>query len=214
MAFFDELAKNPNFTLGSSGSRLMDGNHSYVEALEHDLAQFHGAETGLFFNSGFDANGAVFSVIPQPGDAIVYDELVHASIHDGMRNSRATTRRMFLHNDIESFKQVLTDLRDQHGSIGSGNSTVLVSLESVYSMDGDIAPLEELVQGAKDVLPHKNFQFIIDEAHSTGLIGPKGTGLVCALGLENEFAIRLHTFGKALGSHGGAFLYSSLSSGS
>lgn len=203
MAFFDELAKKPNFVLGSSGSRLMDGNHAYVEELEHEVAEFHGAKTGLFFDSGFDANCAVFSVIPQPGDAIVFDELVHGSIHEGMRTSRATVRRPFRHNNVESLREVLTTLHETLPSILSGKSTVLVSIESVYSMDGDIAPVEDLLQAAKDILPLGNFQFFIDEAHSTGLMGPQGKGLVCALGLEESFAIRLHPFSKALGSHGG-----------
>ena len=203
MAFMDELTKNPSFVLGSSGSRLMDGNHAYVEELEQEIAEFHGAKTGLFFDSGFDANTAIFSVIPQPGDVIVFDELVHGSIHEGMRTSRATARRPFRHNDVQSFREVLTLLCGTLPSISSGTSTVLVSIESVYSMDGDVAPVEDLLQAAKDVLPLGNFQFFIDEAHSTGLMGPQGRGLVSALKLEERFAIRLHPFSKALGSHGG-----------
>lgn len=203
MAFMDELAKKPNFVLGSSGSRLMDGNNSYVEELEQEVAEFHGAKTGLFFDSGFDANTAIFSVIPQPGDVIVFDELVHGSIHEGMRTSRATARRPFRHNNVQSFREVLTDFHKTLPSIYSGTSTVLVSIESVYSMDGDVAPVEDLLQAAKDILPLGNFRFFIDEAHSTGLMGPRGKGLVCALKLEDSFAIRLHPFSKALGSHGG-----------
>jgi 8-amino-7-oxononanoate synthase len=210
MAFFDELARHPHFLLGSSGSRLLDGNNRYVESLEQDLADFHGAEKGLMFNSGYDANGAIFTVIPQIGDAIVYDELIHASIHDGMRHTRASIKQAFLHNDVSSFRDVLIHIRDSQPQIKVGQSTVLVSIESVYSMDGDIAPAEELVKVAKEVLPLGNVQFVIDEAHSTGLIGKRGTGLVCALGLEKDFAIRLHTFGKALGSHGGMDMTSSL----
>ncbi|KAJ5184842.1 class II aminotransferase/8-amino-7-oxononanoate synthase [Penicillium cf. griseofulvum] len=206
MAFMDELAKNPNFVLGSSGSRLMDGNHEYVEELEKEVAEFHGAETGLFFDSGFDANTAVFSVIPQPGDVIVFDELVHGSIHEGMRTSRATAKRPFKHNDVDSFREILTQFNKSLPSISTGTSTVLVSIESVYSMDGDVAPVEELLQAAKETLPLGNFQFFIDEAHSTGLMGPQGKGLVCALGLEKSFAVRLHPFSKALGSHGSVVL--------
>ncbi|KAL1861071.1 hypothetical protein Plec18170_001586 [Paecilomyces lecythidis] len=206
MAFMDELAKKPNFVLGSSGSRLMDGNHAYVEELEHEVAEFHGAKTGLFFDSGFDANSAIFSVLPQPGDVIVFDELVHGSIHEGMRTSRATARRSFRHNNVRSFRDVLTVFNETLPSISSGTSTVLVSIESVYSMDGDVAPVEDLLQAARDVIPLGNFQFFIDEAHSTGLMGPQGRGLVCALKLEESFAIRLHPFSKALGSHGAVVL--------
>lgn len=203
MAFMDELAKQLNFVLGSSGSRLMDGNHAYVEELEQEIAEFHGAKTSLFFDSGFDANTAIFSVIPQPGDVIVFDELVHGSIHEGMRTCRAMARRPFRHNDVQSFREVLTLFHGTLPSISSGTSTVLVAIESVYSMDGDVAPVEDLLQAAKEILPLGNFQFFIDEAHSTGLMGPQGRGLVCALKLEESFAIRLHPFSKALGSHGG-----------
>ncbi|KAJ5908480.1 class II aminotransferase/8-amino-7-oxononanoate synthase [Penicillium taxi] len=206
MAFIEELEKNPDFVLGSSGSRLMDGNHAYVEELEQEIAEFHRAKTALFFDSGFDANTAIFSVIPQPGDVIVFDELVHGSIHEGMRTSRATTRRSFQHNSLKSFGEVLTHFHGTLPPISSGKSTVLVSIESVYSMDGDVAPVEDLLQAAKDILPLGNFQFFIDEAHSTGLMGPQGRGLVCELELEESFAIRLHPFSKALGSHGAVVL--------
>ena len=203
MAFFDELARHPGFQLSSSGAPMLDGNNSYKETLEQELADFHGAEKGLMFSSGYDASGTIHKVIPQEGDAIVFDKNVHASIYDGLRNSRALIRQSFLHNDLASFREVLTLVKESDEDFEDGERTVLISIESVYNMDGDIAPIEEMVRIAKEIFPLGNAQFIVDEAHSTGLIGEKGTGLVCALGLEKEIAIRLHTFGKVLGSHGG-----------
>lgn len=203
MAFFDELSHHPGFQLGSTGSRLLDGNNTYVETIEQELADFHGAETGIIFNSGYEANGAIFSTIPQPGDVIVFDELIHASVHDGMKHSLASSRISFRHNDPDSFRDVLMSVKESQPLIRDGEGSVLISIESVYSMDGDVAPVNEFVKIAKDVFPKGNAQFIIDEAHSTGVIGPQGAGLISALGLEKEMAVRLHTFGKALASHGG-----------
>lgn len=130
-AFFEELARNPNFQVGQSGSRLMDGNTTYAENLEKDFAKFLGSEACLIYNSGYAANGAIFSVLPQPGDAIVYDELVHASILDGMDISRASIKKPFLHNDISSFTEVLQGLKNVP-NLRSGKSCVLVAVESVY----------------------------------------------------------------------------------
>ena len=203
-AFLEELASHPDFQLGSTGSRLLDGNNTYIETVEKELAEFHGAEDALIVNSGYEANGAIFTAIPQPGDVIVYDELIHASVHDGMRHTLASDKAFFRHNSVESFVETLQSVKETHPRIRNGESTVLVAIESVYSMDGDISPVKELIDAAKSIFPDRNtVQFIIDEAHSTGVIGPKGAGLICRLGLEKEMAIRVHTFGKALGSHGG-----------
>lgn len=203
MAFFDELARHSGFELGSTGSRLLDGNNDYIELVEKELADFHGAEACIIVNSGYEANGSIFSAIPQRGDAIIFDELIHASVHDGMKHCLATCRVSFRHNDVRSFRETLISVRDSQPLIAQGDRAALISIESVYSMDGDVAPVKEYVAVAKEIFPHGNAQFIIDEAHSTGVIGPNGSGLICALGLENEMAIRLHTFGKALASHGG-----------
>ena len=203
LAFFDELARHPGFQLSSGGAPMLNGKKPYIETLEQELADFHGAEKGLMFSSGYDASGTIYKVIPQEGDAIVFDENVHTSIHDCLRNSRASISQSFLHNDLASFREVLNLIKESDEDFEDGERTVLISIESVYDMDGDIAPVEEMVRIAKEIFPLGNARFIVDEAHSTGLIGEKGTGLVCALGLEKEIAIRLHTFGKALGSHGG-----------
>ena len=202
-AFLDELAQYPDFRVGSRGSRVASGNSSFFEQVEQEIADFHGAEAALILENGCLCNGVIFSTIPRPGDAIVYDELVHASIHDGMKDSLALCQKSFRHNNVDSFIDTLQSIRDSQPLIDNGSRTVLVAVESFYSMDGDVCPLQELVEAAREVLPDGNAQFIIDEAQSTGVIGPNGAGLVCALGLENEVAIKLHTFSKALAAFGG-----------
>jgi 8-amino-7-oxononanoate synthase len=202
-AFLEELARNPNFQLGSTGSRLSDGNSSYIEDLEKEIAEFHGAESALMVNSGYDANGAIFCAIPRPGDAIVYDELIHASAHDGMKHSMTQNQLPFRHNDPECLRDVLTDLEDSNPMIRKGQRCVLIAVESVYSMDGDVCPLKELVAVAKEIFPKGNAQFVVDEAHSTGLMGKQGRGLVSSLGLEKSIAVRLHTYGKGMSANGG-----------
>ncbi|KAK2606886.1 hypothetical protein N8I77_005609 [Diaporthe amygdali] len=208
-AFLDELARHDSFQLSSHGSRLTDGNSRYLEEQERELAEFHGSDSALIVNTGHAGNGAIFSVIPRPGDAIVYDELVHASVHDGMKDSLALCRKQFRHNNVDSLLDTLTAIRDSQPQIRDGSRCVLIAVESIYSMDGDICPLQELVEAAKEVFPNGNAQFVIDEAHGTGVIGPKGAGLVNSLGLENEIAIRLHTFGKALAASGAVILCNS-----
>ncbi|KAJ5675620.1 class II aminotransferase/8-amino-7-oxononanoate synthase [Penicillium macrosclerotiorum] len=208
-AFLEEIERNPEFAVGSTGSRISDGNNAYVELVESQIANFHGAEGALLVNSGYDANCAVFSSIPRPGDVIVYDELIHASVHDGMKSSLATTQLPFKHNNAGSLADVLNELKDSNSLIRQGARCVLISVESVYSMDGDVTPLAEIVEVVKDIFPAGNAQIIIDEAHSTGLVGKNGRGLVCALGLEKEIAIRVHTYGKGLGTTGGAILANS-----
>lgn len=203
MAFFDELAKHPNFRLGATSSRLLDGNSAYMETIEKEVAEFHNAEDAIIVNSGYEANGAIYTAIPRPGDAIVYDELVHASTHDGMKNSVTLTRVSFRHNDVDSLEETLVYIRDTQPLIKKGERSVIISVESVYSMDGDVCPLKEFVEIAKEVFPLGNAQFVVDEAHGTGVVGHQGGGLVQALGLEKEIAIRMHTFGKALASNGG-----------
>lgn len=184
--------------LGSGGSRLLDGNSTYAEALERVIAEFHGAEAGLLWNSGFDANVGFFSCVSQPGDVIVFDELVHASVHDGMRLSRAAQTVPFKHNSVADLRRVLQEMT----KLPSG-SNVFIAVESIYSMDGDVAPLQQIVNAVTDILGDKTGYIIVDEAHSTGVLGHEGRGLVCELGLEKHIFARLHTFGKALAGNGG-----------
>lgn len=187
--------------LGSTGSRLLDGNSLYAENLEQEIAAFHNGPAGLLVNSGFDANVGIFSCLPQPGDIVVYDELIHASIHDGIKASRAAGSIHFSHNSIPELKSVLEEVILKIA--GGTPCNVLIAVESVYSMDGDLAPLKEIVQLIETLFPTKNAYLIVDEAHATGMYGDKGRGRVCELGLENRVFIRLHTFGKALACNGG-----------
>ncbi|KAJ8109599.1 hypothetical protein ONZ43_g6089 [Nemania bipapillata] len=205
-AFLHELETHPKFNLYAGGSRLMDGNYQYIEEVEQEIANFHGAESALLVGSGYEANGAIFSAIPRPGDAIIYDELVHASTHDGMANSLAINKTPFRHNDAEAFREVLVSVLDSQSMIRNGQRSILVAVESVYSMDGDVCPLLELLDVAKEVCPKSNFVFIVDEAHATGVLGPNGAGIVQQLGVEKDIAIRLHTCGKALASTGAVIL--------
>jgi 7-keto-8-aminopelargonate synthetase-like enzyme len=201
--YLSELAARPNFPLGSGGSRLLDGNSRYAEALEKDISAFHGAKDGLLCNSGFDANAGLFSVLPQPGDVVVYDAYIHASVHDGMRASRAGANFAFEHNSVSDLRAVLTRCIESDAKFGLGRRSIFIAVEAIYSMDGDVAPLKEIVELVTELLPNGNGHVIVDEAHSTGVLGPQGRGLVSALGLEDKITVRLHTFGKAMACNGG-----------
>jgi 8-amino-7-oxononanoate synthase len=174
---------------GSTGSRLLSGNIAFAEELEQHIASYHKAPAALIFNSGYDANVGLFSCIARKGDMVIYDELIHASVHDGIRLNHADAFK-FRHNDLTHLEERL--------KAGTGN--LFVAVESVYSMDGDLAPLEEIA-----VLCEKyNANLIVDEAHATGVIGAGGRGQVSKLGIEEKVFARVHTFGKALGVHGAA----------
>jgi len=202
VAYKAELQKT-TLPLGSGGSRLLDGNSAYAEDLERDIASFHGAEAGLLFNSGYDANAGFFACVPQSGDVIVYDELVHASVHDGMRLCRAAKTISFSHNSISDLRRILDDLIKAGGTLGQNRPNVIVALEAIYSMEGDVAPLKEVVEEMDEVLGIGKGYIVVDEAHSTGVLGPRGRGLVNELGLEDRVFARLHTFGKSLAANGG-----------
>jgi 8-amino-7-oxononanoate synthase len=205
--YLEELRTGPSTAhLGSGGSRLLDGNSTYAEQLEDDIAGFHRAEKGLLCNSGFDANVGLFSCLPQPQDAIVYDEFIHASVHDGMRLSRAGRKIAFAHNSADALRSVIEQLVDSDQAIVAGRRNVFIAVEAVYSMDGDVAPLKDMVDVIQNLLPLGNGHLIVDEAHSNGVLGPQGRGLVCELGLEGQILVRLHTFGKALACNGGRLM--------
>jgi 8-amino-7-oxononanoate synthase len=172
---------------GSTGSRLLTGNSAFAEETEAFLARVLHTEAALLFNSGYTANLAVLSALPKRHDTILYDELAHACIKDGARLSMAK-RFSFRHNNMEDLE---TKLRKSTGNI-------FIAVESIYSMDGDECPLADLTS-----LAHQYNAFIIlDEAHSTGVMGEEGSGMAVALGLHNRIAARIHTFGKAMGVHG------------
>ncbi|RAL04306.1 aminotransferase class I/II-fold pyridoxal phosphate-dependent enzyme [Aspergillus ibericus CBS 121593] len=204
-AFLHQLERHPHFTVGSTAARAFEGTKQYLVDIERDMSHLHGAETGLFFPSGYDANMAIWSSIPQPGDFIVFDELVHSSIREGMRLGRAKSIP-FCHNNCLSLRQCLEELHSQSTEVAEGRQVVFIAVESIYSMDGDVAPLHEIIKVAYDALPRGNYVLSIDEAHSNGIVGPNGSGMLCEYGLEDEFAIRLHTCGKALGSAGAVVL--------
>ncbi|MFD1744671.1 8-amino-7-oxononanoate synthase [Rhizobium helianthi] len=177
--------------VGASGSRLLRGHHEEHELLEEEAARFFGAARMLYFGSGYAANLAVLSTLPQAGDLILHDALVHASAHDGMRASRAEIRSV-AHNDADAFEAAIKQWR----FAGHAGRPWLV-VESLYSMDGDCAPLEALV----DIADRYQAFLIVDEAHATGVYGSEGRGLASAWeGREN--IITIHTCGKALGSLG------------
>lgn len=194
--------------LGSGGSRLLVNGHPH-SALEARLAKFFDSPTALLFNSGLDANTGFFSCVPQPGDVIVYDEYIHASVHDGVRASRAKDAQFsFEHNSLPALGELLLRLLRDRPGLRSGDSSVFVAVESLYSMDGTIAPLTQIVELLESLFPQGNSHLVVDEAHATGVYGPQGRGMVAKLGLERRVLARLHTFGKALAGTGGTSLTS------
>jgi 8-amino-7-oxononanoate synthase len=187
-----ELALHTNHLNGSTGSRLLTGNLKYAEQLEQQISTYHGHKAGLLFNSGYDANLGLFSSLPQRGDTVIIDELIHASIIDGIRLSNAN-RYTFKHNDLESLEEKLKNAKGQ----------IYVAIESVYSMDGDIPPINAILE----LCTHYNAQLIVDEAHAIGVFGK---GIVDNLNLQNQIFARVITFGKAMGTHGAIVLCSDL----
>jgi 8-amino-7-oxononanoate synthase len=174
----------PDAILGSTGSRLLSGNSEFAEKLEQDIAAFYGTEAALLFNSGYTANLALFSSLAQRGDTIIMDELIHASVIDGSRMGLGK-RLKFKHNNLESLEEKL--------KVATG--ICYVAVESLYSMDGDQAPLRAI----QHLCSTYNALLIVDEAHAFGVFGK---GLVAQNGLSNHIFATLFTFGKALGAHG------------
>lgn len=203
-AFLAELKDNPEIRLGSSGGRVQYGNYECLINAEKEIAAFYKVETAMIIHSSFLANLTVLSAIALPGDAYVYDEFVHASTHEGMAVSKATHKILFKYNDSESLRDVLTQLKEDYFEFRIGSKSVIILIESFYSMDGgDIVPFKELVELVKEEFPLGNAQFVIDEVHSTGIIEGNGVRLTSHFSLENNIAIRVQGCGKALGSTGG-----------
>ena len=140
--------------------------------------------------------------MPQPGDVIVYDGFIHASVHEGMKLSRAREKIMFRHNDVKALEAVLGAMMGDE-RVRSGEKSIFVAVEGLYSMDGDLCPLKNVVECVERLLPRGNGHVVVDEAHSNGIYGEQGRGIVCSLGLESRVFARLHTFGKAIGCNGG-----------
>lgn len=177
--------------MGSGGSRLLRGNDPEHEALEEDAARFFGCESALYLSSGYAANVALLATLPQRGDLVVYDALIHASMHEGLALTRAD-KAMAAHNDVQSFADAITGWRS-----AGGRGRVWLAFESLYSMDGDRAPLADLAALAE---LHEAVM-LIDEAHATGVFGPDGRGLAAALDGRADTVV-LRTCGKALGCEG------------
>ena len=178
---------NPEAKHGSTGSRLLTGNSALFELAESQIANFHKGESAIIFNSGYDANVGLLSSIAQKGDTVVYDQLVHASIRDGIRLSFA-----------QSFSFEHNNPADLEKKLATATGNIFVVSESVFSMDGDICPLENILA----VVNKYNAHLIIDEAHAIGVIGEQGEGLSQALQLHGQCFARVYTFGKACGCHG------------
>jgi len=186
------LIENEIIQNGATGSRLISGNHSLYQIAESFIAEFHDSETALIFNSGYDANVGFFSAVPQRNDVILYDELSHASIRDGISMSNAKSYK-FNHNDFEDLERLIQKFPAVN---------IYIVTETVFSMDGDSPNLEELV-----LLSEKyNCYLVVDEAHTLGVFGDKGEGLIQDLHLHNRIFARIMTFGKGLGCHGAAIL--------
>jgi len=197
------LPQAETYKNGATGSRLLSGNHSLYKKLETRLVEDFDSGSALVFNSGYDANIGFFSSIPQRGDIVFYDELIHASIRDGIKMGNAKSYK-FNHNSLESLKdkieqsvRALPKLRER-----TMDTTIYVVTESVFSMDGDSPDLKAFAEFCKD----NRYYLVVDEAHAIGVYGKNGTGLIQGLRLENEVFARIITFGKALGVHGAAVL--------
>jgi 8-amino-7-oxononanoate synthase len=182
---------------GATGSRLISGNHKLYSITENFIAQFHQSESALIFNSGYDANVGFFSCVPQRNDIILYDELCHASIRDGIQLSQAKSFK-FNHNDFEHLEKLIQKPTPDNQQ----PTTIYVVTESVFSMDGDSPNLEQLVQLSEKY----NCFLVVDEAHAVGVFGDAGEGLIQYQGLQDKVFARIMTFGKGLGCHGAAIV--------
>lgn len=181
-------------TNGATGSRLLSGNHSLYNETEDFIAQFHQSQSALIFNSGYDANVGFFSSVPQRNDIILYDELCHASIRDGIQMSNAKSYK-FTHNDLEDLESIINRCQTELVE-------VYIVTESVFSMDGDTPNLQDLVALSEKY----NCYLVIDEAHALGVFGDNGEGVIQSLQLQDKVFARIMTFGKGLGCHGAAIL--------
>lgn len=190
-----EICGNERLRNGSTGSRLLSGNHPLYQQAEDLLCDLHQTQAAVIYNSGYDANIGFFSCVPRKGDVVVFDELVHASIRDGISMSHARSLK-YKHNDLEDLKAKIRRLKL------SAESEIYIVTESIFSMDGDIPDLEALSEYARE----HGFFLVVDEAHAVGVLGRNGEGLVLDLGIQEEVFARIITFGKAFGTHGAAVL--------
>ena len=190
---FNRLKPNFQTFNGSTGSRLISGHSQLFEQFEKKCAAFHQAESALLFSSGYDANVGLLSAITQQGQVVFCDQLLHASLIDGLRLGKAE-RKIFKHNDLADLENLLSEYPIE--------TPKWIVVESLYSMDGDMAPMREIVH-----LKNKyKAEIILDEAHAGGIYGPIGNGLAVEMGIEKELFARVITFGKAWGNAGAVVL--------
>lgn len=182
---------------GATGSRLISGNHNLYDITEKYIAAFHQSEAALIFNSGYDANVGFFSAVPQRNDVILYDELCHASIRDGIQMSHAKSYK-FQHNDYEDLEAKISKIQKPNPEF----QTIYIVTESVFSMDGDSPNIETLVQLSEKF----KALLVVDEAHALGVFGKNGEGVIQSQQLQNKVFARIMTFGKGLGCHGAAII--------
>lgn len=178
---------------GAKGSRSLAGNSPLAEETEAMIADFHQSEAALLFNSGYNANTGILGSVPQRGDIILYDSLSHASIRDGIRLSQAQSFS-FSHNNMPDLEAKLRQFPV------TPERNIFIVTETVFSMDGDFAPVASIVNLCTEYGAH----LIIDEAHAIGVIGDNGEGQVQKLGLHERVFARIYTYGKAPGCHGAA----------
>jgi len=183
-----KVQENPQLLSGSSGSRLISGNSNITDETEKYIAEQHQYPAALLFSSGYNANLALFSTLPDRHDTIIVDEQIHRSVHDACRMSYARKLK-FRHNDLQDLESIL---KKQTGPC-------FIAIESLYSMDGDLAPLQEIAALAK----RYNAALIVDEAHAFGVFR---YGLIDKYQLQNDVFAAVVTYGKALGAHGAAIL--------
>lgn len=187
-----KINDHPQLLSGSTGSRLISGNSDVVTATESCIAEKHGFSSALLFPSGYNANLALFSTLPSRHDTIIVDEQIHRSVHDACRLSNARKIK-FKHNDLIDLENVL---KRQEGHC-------YIAIESLYSMEGDLAPIKEIVELAKKY----HTDVLVDEAHSFGVFGH---GLIEKYGLQDQITANVITYGKAMGAHGAAILCSEI----
>ncbi|RXW22030.1 hypothetical protein EST38_g3824 [Candolleomyces aberdarensis] len=202
--FLNALASEP-LLLGSTGSRALTGSTANHIGLEKYFAEELGAERTMVYVSGYTANVTFFGCVPQAGDAILFDEYIHASVHDGIRLNRARLggALAFQHNSLVDLEAKVKDIINRCPKIQEGKATLFVVVESVYSMDGDFGPLDGILEIVERLVPRESAHVVVDEAHSIGLYGPEGKGLVRAWGLEKRVHTVVMTFTKTLNFIGG-----------
>ncbi|WP_436514740.1 aminotransferase class I/II-fold pyridoxal phosphate-dependent enzyme [Ekhidna sp. To15] len=185
------LASNKSIQNGATGSRLLSGNSTYMESVEQLVADFHKTESALIYSSGYTANLGLISSLATRETTLFCDELIHASLIDGARLGHSKRVRFF-HNDPSDLDKKLKEYTGQK----------IVTVESIYSMDGDICPLKDIVE----VCNKNEAQLIVDEAHSMAVRGESGSGLVQEFGLQDQVLARIMTYGKGPGIHGAAVI--------